>query len=97
MASKRFSDRIWYIHFKDCDPAVAAKARAEGLDYFQALGNGVFCELGQGGVDFPWVTKWLESRPDLQWGIVEQDILPGMGKPKESARRNRAYLRSIGL
>jgi len=26
---------------------------------------------------------------------VEQDILPGMGTPKESARRNREYLRSI--
>ncbi len=27
--------------------------------------------------------------------LVEQDILPGMGTPKESARRNREYLRSI--
>jgi inosose dehydratase len=26
---------------------------------------------------------------------VEQDVLPGMGLPKESARRNREYLRSI--
>jgi hypothetical protein len=24
-------------------------------------------------------------------------VLPGMGAPKESARRNRAYLASIGL
>jgi hypothetical protein len=37
------------------------------------------------------------GRPDLTWGIVEQDVLPGMGKPMESARRNREYLRSIGL
>jgi inosose dehydratase len=27
--------------------------------------------------------------------LVEQDILPGMGTPKESARRNREYIRSI--
>ncbi len=57
----------------------------------------MFCELGQGCVDFPAVAAWLDTRPDLQWGIVEQDVLPGMGSPKASAARNRAYLRSIGL
>jgi len=31
------------------------------------------------------------------WGVVEQDVLPGMGTPLESARRNRQYLKSIGL
>jgi inosose dehydratase len=31
------------------------------------------------------------------WIVVEQDILPGMGAPKESAQGNRAYLASIGL
>jgi inosose dehydratase len=94
---KRFADRIWYIHFKDCHPEVAARSRAEGWDYFESVRHGVFCELGKGCVDFPTVAAWLEGRPDLQWGIVEQDVLPGMGKPMESARRNRKYLRSIGL
>jgi inosose dehydratase len=28
--------------------------------------------------------------------VVEQDVLPGMGRPKESARRNRQYIRSLG-
>jgi inosose dehydratase len=94
---QRFADRIWYIHFKDCQPQVAAQARAKRWDYFESLRHGVFCELGRGCVDFPVVAAWLETRPDLQWGIVEQDVLPGMGKPKECARRNREYLRSIGL
>ena len=58
---------------------------------------GVFCELGKGGVDFAGVAAWLETRPDLTWGIVEQDVLPGMGSPKECARRNREYLRTVGL
>jgi inosose dehydratase len=31
------------------------------------------------------------------WVVVEQDVLPGMGTPAESARRNREYLRSIGV
>ena len=94
---RRFADRIWYIHFKDCQPEVAAQSRAAGWDYFESVRHGVFCELGQGCVDFPALAAWLETRPDLTWGIVEQDVLPGMGKPKESARRNRDYLRGIGL
>jgi len=94
---KRFADRIWYIHFKDCHPEVAAQSRVAGWDYFESVRRGVFCELGKGCVDFPAVAGWLEGRPDLTWGIVEQDVLPGMGKPLESARRNREYLRSIGL
>jgi inosose dehydratase len=28
---------------------------------------------------------------------VEQDVLPGMGTPRESAQRNRDYLKSIGI
>ncbi len=94
---RRFSDRIWYIHFKDCHPAVAARSRIEGWDYFESLRNGVFCELGKGCVDFRAVAAWLAMQPQLTWGIVEQDVLPGMGQPKECARRNREYLRSIGL
>jgi inosose dehydratase len=31
------------------------------------------------------------------WIVIEQDVLPGMGSPKDSARRNREYLKSLGL
>ena len=92
---ERFADRIKYIHLKDCHPDVAADARRHGWDYFRALQHGVFCELGKGGVDFPAVVRWLKNRSYTGYTLVEQDVLPGMGAPKESARRNREYLRSI--
>ena len=92
---ERFKDRVWYIHLKDCQPEVARRARAEQWDYFQALRHGVFCELGKGGVDFPAVLRWLKEAGYDGYTLVEQDVLPGMGAPKESARRNREYLRSI--
>lgn len=92
---ERFKDRIWYVHFKDCHPGVAAAAREQGWDYFRALREGVFCELGKGSVDFPAVLRWLRGRGYSGYTLVEQDVLPGMGEPKESARRNREYLRSI--
>ena len=90
-------DRIWHVHFKDCDPAIAARSRAENWDYFTSVRNGIFCELGKGDVDFPQIKAELESIGYDGWIVVEQDVLPGMGKPKESARRNREYLASIGL
>lgn len=96
-ALERFADRIWYLHFKDCEPRVAAQSRAEGWDYFAAVRQGVFCELGQGCVDFRSIVEWLRRREYRGWVLVEQDVLPGLGSPKESARRNRDYLRSLGL
>jgi inosose dehydratase len=94
---ERFAERIWYVHYKDCDPQVAAQARAEGLDYFAAIRRGLFCELGRGCVDFAAVTAWLRGRGYGGFITVEQDVLPGMGAPVESAGRNRAYLRGSGV
>jgi len=94
-ALERYGDRVWYMHFKDCDPQVAARARTEEWDYFTALRHGVFCELGKGSIDFPAVLRWLAGRRYKGYVLVEQDVLPGMGAPRESARRNREYLRSI--
>ena len=92
-----FAERIWYMHFKDCDPMIADKARRQGWDYFEAVRRGVFCELGQGCVDFPAVIGWLRQRDYDGWAVVEQDVLPGMGSPRESALRNRQYLRANGI
>lgn len=93
---ERFADRTWYIHCKDCSGEVAAEAAAQGADYFNAVRQGVFCELGKGVVDFPGVLQRLQTRGYQGWLLVEQDVLPGLGSPKDSARRNREYLRSIG-
>lgn len=94
---KEYAERIWHVHFKDCQPEVAAQSRREGQDYFQSVQQGVFCELGQGEVDFTAVLSALQAQGYDGWIVVEQDVLPGMGSPKESAQRNRAYLRQIGL
>jgi inosose dehydratase len=94
-ALDRFGDRVWYVHLKDCQPEIARRAREEQWDYFTVLRHGVFCELGKGSVDFPAFLARLRERGYDGYVLVEQDILPGMGTPKESARRNREYLRSL--
>lgn len=93
----RFGERILHVHFKDCQPHIAQQARAEGWDYFTAVQHGVFCELGLGSVPFGAVAEWQRTHGYRGWIVVEQDILPGMGSPKASAQRNRAYLSTIGL
>lgn len=94
---KAHQDRIWHVHFKDCEPNVAAKSRELEWDGVKAVGEGVFCELGKGEVDFPAVLETLREINYDGWIVVEQDVLPGMGTPKDSAQRNRDYLQSIGL
>jgi inosose dehydratase len=96
-ALKKHSGRIWHIHFKDCHPAIAAKSRNEKWDYFKSVGNGVFCELGKGSVDFPSIVQELHAQNYSGWIVVEQDVLPGMGNPKVCAQRNREYIKSLGL
>lgn len=96
-ALDRFGERIWHVHFKDCAPDVAEQARAQEWDYFEAVRHGVFCELGQGCVDFAGVLDRLRTMAYNGWIVVEQDVLPGMGTPRESAQRNRTYLHEIGI
>jgi inosose dehydratase len=94
---RQHAGRIWHVHFKDCQPEIAARSRQERWDYLKALHHGVFCELGKGDVDFPAVLAALREIGYEGWIVVEQDVLPGMGRPKESARRNRVYLSDIGI
>ena len=56
-----------------------------------------FCELGKGNVDFLGIVAELKERDYSGWIVVEQDVLPGMGAPLESAKKSRAHLRGMGL
>ncbi|MFT5195211.1 MAG: inosose dehydratase [Cellvibrionaceae bacterium] len=94
---KKHADRVKHVHFKDFDPSVVANADANGWGYQQMIGQGVFPELGQGAVDFAAVYAALQEINYSGWIVVEQDVLPGMGSPAESAKRNRDYIKSIGL
>jgi inosose dehydratase len=94
---QRYGPRVWHVHLKDMDPVIAAQARAEGWDYFQAVAHGVFCELGRGAVPFASLLDSLENLRYDGWMVVEQDVLPSMGSPRDSARRNRDYLYDLGL
>ena len=91
-------DRISYMHFKDIDPVVKADVVAKRTDFYKACGQGIFCNLGQGDVDFPAVRQVLLDAGFEGWCTVEQDCDPSMpGTPLEDAESNRKYLESIGF
>lgn len=94
---KQYTTRIWHFHFKDFSREVSQKVARSGQDYFAAVKAGIFCELGKGAVDFKSAMAVLAESGYNGWGVVEQDVLPGMGSPKASAERNRVFLRSLGL
>jgi inosose dehydratase len=95
---REYGERVRYLHFKDCDLSIRQRAIDEGLDYFDATRAGVFCELGQGAVDFPGIIQAMEGLGYDGWAIVEQDVLTDdLEAPKRSAARNREYLKSLGL
>ncbi|MFN8373795.1 MAG: TIM barrel protein [Anaerolineae bacterium] len=94
---RQFADRIWHVHFKDQDPEVARLTRVHEWDGPTGVGKGIFPELGKGDVNFPAVLAALKDIDYSGWIVVEQDVLPGLGTPKESAQRNREFLRKLGL
>jgi inosose dehydratase len=93
----KHAGRVWHVHFKDCSEEIAARARAERWDYLTAIKHGLFCELGQGAVDFPAMLLALQKMRYDGWIVVEQDVLPSLGTPAESAARNRRFLTSLGV
>src|SRR5262249_35818491 len=94
---KKHRERIWHVHFKDFDPVVAQETKRQEWDYFASVRNGIFCELGKGNVDFAGMIAEMNRTQYHGWIVVEQDVLPGMGTPYESAQRSRDYLRRLGL
>jgi inosose dehydratase len=95
---KRHMARIAYVHFKDIDPHVRATAVANRTGFYDACGQGIFCNLGKGMTDFNAVKALLDQNGYQGWCTVEQDCDPaGLTSPVDDARANRDYLKSIGF
>lgn len=95
---KRHIDRITYMHFKDIDPRVKAEAVAARTGFYDACGQGIFCNLGQGDVDFPAVRQVLLDAGFEGWCTVEQDCDPTLNPDTlGDAKVNRDYLQAIGF
>ncbi len=95
---KKHIARISYMHFKDIDPRVKANVIANRTGFYEACGQGIFCNLGKGDVNFSAVRKVLLDNGFKGWCTVEQDCDPTLDvRPMDDAKANREYLESIGF
>jgi inosose dehydratase len=96
-AAQTFGSRIWHLHLKDVRPDVLESVRRDGVSFLDAVRRGVFCELGEGGIDFPRIKDSLNKSGYEGWAVVEQDVdinQPDV-RPLESAIRSRQYLQRV--
>jgi inosose dehydratase len=93
---RRYRERVWHVHFKDCDGPTVARAKAERWDYVTAIRNGIFCGIGEGDVDHESFFAELAAGGYLGWIVVENEAPPGRVPPLTMALNDRAYLRSLG-
>ena len=92
------SDRVSYLHFKDIDPQVRRRTIDERIGFYDACAAGLFCNLGDGIVDFQAFKAALSAANFSGWGTVEQDCDPaGTRSPLQDAKANLSFLRNIGL
>jgi len=94
----RHMDRITYVHFKTTDPQVKAEVIEKRTGFYDACGQGIFCNLADGEVDFGAVRQVLLDGGYQGWCTVEQDCDPTLDpNPVADARKNREYLETIGF
>lgn len=94
----RYPERIGYVHIKQMDPVVVARADREGLAFGQAVAMGASCEPPAGEPVIEEVAKALAELDRDLFVVVEQDMYPvQFDVPTPIAQRTRDYLRSVGI
>lgn len=95
---RKHHNRISYLHIKSIDPEVRKKVTEEKLPWATAVGMDMFCELSKGAVDFLALRDALRESHFSGFAVVEQDMYPApFDKPLPIGKRNRDYLRQIGI
>lgn len=92
----RYRDRVWHVHFKDCDGPAVARVKAEEWDYITAIRKGIFCAIGEGSVGHAAFFAELVNGGYDGWIVVENEAPPGRMPPLQMALNDRAFLRGLG-
>jgi inosose dehydratase len=95
---RKHSSRIRYLHFKDVDPVVHRRVVTDGIPFFGAVRERVFCPLGRGVVNWKALSRALAEGKYDGIANIEQDIDPQVsGRPIDDARESLRFLASVGL
>ena len=95
---RKYPERVGYVHIKQMDPGIAARAKAEDLAFGQAVAMGASVEPPAGEPKIPAVLDALSELDAELFVVVEQDMYPvAFDVPLPIAVRTRTYLNSVGL
>ncbi|UTW11207.1 sugar phosphate isomerase/epimerase family protein [Marinobacterium rhizophilum] len=96
---RTYAERVKYLHFKDINGKVLEQVVAKGTDFYTAIGQGVFCPLGQGSVDFQQLRQTLIDLAFDGWVTVEQDVDPAAlnNSSLENARQSLSFIQDTVL
>lgn len=95
---RSYPDRIGYVHIKQMDPEIVARAEAQDLAFGQAVAMGASCEPPTGLPDIASVVEALAELDAEIFVVVEQDMYPvDFDLPKPIAARTHEYLRGVGI
>ena len=93
-----YHERAPYVHVKDVDEKVRQHVVENQIGFYDACAAGLFCNLGDGVVDFAGFRDALAEHQYDGWITVEQDCDPTAGNPVlDDAVSNYNFLRSAGL
>jgi transaldolase len=84
---KEHRDRVWHVHFKDCDRRAANLAREQGLGYLAAVRSQLFCELGSGVVILAPSLTHCEARATAAGSSWSRTCFPVTARPKRARKR----------
>jgi inosose dehydratase len=95
---RTYHDRLIFLHFKDVRKDVLAQARKDRNQVQRSRFPYLFCEIGQGAVNFPAILQALRKAKIDGWVIIELDAYQlRPGGPVVSARMNRDAMRKMGF
>jgi inosose dehydratase len=95
---EKFPERITYVHLKQVDPAVRARALAENMPLSDSVKLGVMCEPPYGEPDMPPLLAALGRLDREIFTVIEQDLYPVASDiPLPIAARTAGYFTGCGL
>jgi inosose dehydratase len=94
---RRELHRVVHVHAKDIDEAILERLQQGELGYEAAVGAGLYCNLGEGMVDWDGFRETLQREGYAGWVVAEQDRLlsPGSRAPYDANRQNARFLHAL--
>jgi inosose dehydratase len=74
---EQYNARVTHVHLKDVDAKILQHSRANAVDFWTAMSNGIFCPIGEGVIDYRAFLTALKRVGYRAFVTIEQDPIPG--------------------